>query len=136
MVRVFVNGSFDVLHTGHLDLLNYAKSLGDHLLVAIDSDRRVSEKKGHDRPLNPQHIRVAVMSNLKAVDGVKIFDSDEELIDIIANYKPNIMVVGSDWRNKTIIGSQHAGNVEFYDRVNSESTTRTIENFIARRQLP
>jgi len=54
-MKIFVNGTFDVLHPGHLDLLNYAKSLGDFLLVAIDSDQRVASKKGMDRPVNPEH---------------------------------------------------------------------------------
>lgn len=135
MVKVFVNGSFDVLHTGHLDLLNYAKANGDHLLVAIDSDRRIREKKGSSRPFNPEHIRYAVMLHLKPVDGVKIFDSDQELIDIVKDYRPDIMIVGSDWRGKTVIGSEWAGRVQFYNRVNNESTTKTLEDFISRRQL-
>ena len=76
MKKIFVNGSFDVLHTGHLQLLNWARSLGDYLLVAIDSDRRISEKKGHCRPFNDETNRYTLMSNLKPVDQVKIFDSD------------------------------------------------------------
>lgn len=133
MKKVFVNGSFDVLHTGHLDLLNTAKGYGDHLLVALDSDRRISEKKGPDRPFNNETNRVALMANLKAVDEVKIFDSDQELIDIIKEYAPDVMVVGSDWRLKKVVGAEHAKNVKFFERVNNESTTKTIQNFINRR---
>lgn len=130
---VFVNGSFDVLHTGHLNLLNYANSLGDYLLVAIDSDRRISEKKGPDRPFNDQHTRFSLMSALKAVDEVKIFDSDQELIDIIKDYSPDIMIIGSDWRSKSIIGSEYAKEIIFYERSNSESTTKTIQRYLDRR---
>ena len=85
-MKVFVNGSFDVLHTGHLDLLNYAKSLGDFLHVALDSDRRISEKKGPDRPFNNENNRTVLMTNIKAVNQVSVFDSDEELINIIKQY--------------------------------------------------
>jgi D-beta-D-heptose 7-phosphate kinase/D-beta-D-heptose 1-phosphate adenosyltransferase len=136
MKKIFVNGSFDVLHTGHLNLLAYAKNLGDFLLVAIDSDRRISEKKGSDRPFNNQENRFAVINFLKPVDEVKIFDSDIELINIIANYKPDILVVGSDWKNKKVIGAEFAKLVLFFDRVNEESTTKTIESYLNRRLLP
>lgn len=132
-VKVFVNGSFDVLHTGHLDLLNYAKSLGDFLHVAIDSDRRISEKKGHDRPFNNELNRRCLMENLKPVDKVSIFDSDSELINIIKEYQPDIMIVGSDWKDKPIIGLEFSKNILYFDRVNDESTTKTIQSFINRR---
>lgn len=133
MRKVFVNGSFDVLHIGHLELLNYAKSQGDYLLVGIDSDRRISEKKGSDRPFNDEANRSALMQNLKAVDEVKIFDSDRELIDIIKNYAPDIMIVGSDWKLKTVIGQEHAKEIKFFERSNSESTTKTIQRYLDRR---
>ena len=133
MIKIFVNGSFDILHLGHLELLNTAKSLGDYLLVAIDSDRRISEMKGKDRPFNNQINRHTLMKNLKAVDEVKIFDSEIELIDIISEYKPDIMMVGSDYRNKKVIGSEFAKNVIFFDRVYNESTSNTIQNYLNRR---
>ena len=133
--KVFVNGSFDILHYGHIQLLNTAKSHGDYLLVALDSDRRISGKKGHDRPVNKEINRVTIMQNLKAVDEVKIFDSDDELIDIIRNYQPDVMIVGSDCRGKTVIGSEYAKELVFFERENNESTSGTLENFINRRQL-
>lgn len=135
MKRIFVNGSFDLLHTGHLDLLFYAKSLGAHLHVAIDSDERIRDHKGPDRPMNSARIRKAVMESLKPVDTVSIFNSDEELINTIRAYSPNIMVKGSDWRGKRVIGEEYCGEVIFYERVNDESTSKTIQDFIARRQL-
>lgn len=73
------------------------------------------------------------MKNLKAVDEVKIFDSDEELIDIIRQCAPDIMMVGSDWRDKAVIGSQYAKSIQFFERVNNESTTKTIQRYIDRR---
>ena len=135
MTKVFVNGAFDVIHTGHLDLLRSAKSMGDYLLVAIDTSRRIREKKGADRPFNNDHTRFELMRELRCVDEVKFFDTDQNLIDIIRDYAPDIMVKGSDWRGKEIIGGQFAKQIVFYERVNNESTTKTIQNYINRRQL-
>jgi rfaE bifunctional protein nucleotidyltransferase chain/domain len=134
-MRIFVNGSFDLLHTGHLDMLFYAKSLGTHLHVAIDSDKRIAEHKGLDRPVNPLHIRKAIMRSLKPVDTVSVFDTDKELIDTIKFYQPDIMVKGSDWRGKPIIGEQFGKQIIFYERVNDESTTKIIQDFIDRRRM-
>jgi rfaE bifunctional protein nucleotidyltransferase chain/domain len=135
MTRVFVNGCFDLLHIGHLELLNYARSQGDYLLVAIDSDSRVSNNKGHERPINPERNRAAVLKNFRAVDEVKIFASDQELIDIVKSYQPDIMIVGSDWRNRPVIGSQYSKSLMFFDRIGNESSTKTIESYLNRRHL-
>jgi D-beta-D-heptose 7-phosphate kinase/D-beta-D-heptose 1-phosphate adenosyltransferase len=134
-MKIFVNGTFDVLHPGHLDLLNYAKSLGDFLLVAIDSDRRVASKKGADRPLNPQYHRQKLLENLRAVDEVVVFDSDQELTQTVKILRPDIMVVGSDYKDKTVIGSEYAKQLRFYTRTTPFSSTQVLENFIARRHL-
>ena len=129
---VFVNGTFDVLHLGHLALLNYAKSLGDKLFVAIDSDERVQQLKGPTRPIHNTYQRKVMLLNLKAVDEVEIFSSDEELEMWIKQINPSIMVVGSDWRNKTVIGSQYAKRLEFFERINEYSSTKTIQDIINR----
>jgi rfaE bifunctional protein nucleotidyltransferase chain/domain len=133
--KVFVNGSFDLLHTGHINMLNYARRMGDHLHVAIDADERIRELKGPERPIQPEHIRVAIMSNLKSVDEVSIFTTDEDLINIIRLYEPDIMVKGSDWRGGEIIGGEYCKEIIFYERDNDESTTKTIEDYVSRRQL-
>ena len=129
---VFVNGTFDVLHLGHLALLNYAKSLGDKLFVAIDSDERVRQLKGTTRPIHDTYQRKVMLLNLKAVDEVEIFSSDEELEMWIKQINPTIMVVGSDWRNKTVIGSQYAKRLEFFERIDEYSSTKTIQDIINR----
>lgn len=134
-MRIFVNGSFDLLHTGHLDLLFYAKSLGNHLHVAIDTDERIKKQKGADRPINPLRIRKAILRSLKPVDTVSVFGTDDELINTIRAYSPEIMVKGSDWKEKKIIGQEYCGKIIFYERVNNESSTKIISDFIARRQL-
>jgi D-beta-D-heptose 7-phosphate kinase/D-beta-D-heptose 1-phosphate adenosyltransferase len=135
MIKIFVNGCFDILHVGHISLLNHARSLGDYLLVAIDADSRVRESKGTDRPINNQATRSIVLQNLKSVDRVEIFHSDQELIDIVQNYLPDVMVVGSDWRNKKVIGAEYSKSLVFYDRIHNESTTKIIENYLDRRYL-
>jgi len=132
-MKIFVNGTFDIIHRGHLELLNYAKSLGDFLLVGIDSDERVKEKKGSTRPIHRQEERKFFLENLKAVNAVDIFSSDDELKNMIKFFKPDIMVVGSDWKDKSVIGSYHAAKLIFFDRVGDYATTKTIQDIIDRR---
>ena len=132
MKNIFVNGTFDILHPGHVQLLNYAKSLGDTLTVGIDSDRRVKENKGYARPVYNVGDRAYMLQNLKAVDYVVIFDSDEELERCIKTVKPDIMVVGSDWKDKSVIGSMYAAELRFFDRIEEYATTKTIQSIIDR----
>ena len=127
MTRVFVNGTFDVLHAGHLALLNYAKSLGDYLVVGIDTDGRVREKKGPTRPVNSAENRSLMLLNLKSVNEVFQFNSDEELEKMVKSVKPDIMVVGSDWKDKSVIGSYYAAKLIFFDRIDGYSTTNIIK---------
>lgn len=131
-MNIFVNGTFDILHRGHLELLNYAKSLGDFLLVGIDSDLRVKEKKGSSRPIHNQEERKFFLENLKAVDAVDIFSNDDELKNMIRSFKPDIMVVGSDWKGKSVIGSYYAAKLIFFDRIGDYATTKTIQSIIDR----
>ena len=130
MKRIVVNGTFDILHSGHLALLNHARSLGDYLVVAIDSDRRVREIKGADRPVNTQAERQELLSNLRAVDEVRIFDSDQELVDIIAECA--IMVKGSDYRGLPIVGQHVIPDIVFFERIHGFSTTEKIQHIANR----
>lgn len=135
-MKVMVNGTFDILHRGHIELLNYAKSLGDQLLVAIDTDRRVKELKGIDRPINNQEDRKFFLYNLRAVDTVMLFDSKEELVNIMKEYKPDVYVKGSDWKHdKGSTAEQYCKKVIYYDRVGNYSTTNTIQDIINRRHM-
>lgn len=130
MIKVFVNGTFDVLHPGHLYLLEYAKSLGDYLLVAVDDDARVKSKKGNTRPVNPIATRTHIMYSLKWVNEVTTFNTDEELESIIKKYEPDLMVVGSDWKDKNIIGSSYSKKLIFFDRIQGLSTTNTLDKYL------
>lgn len=134
MKTVFVNGTFDILHMGHLYLLNYAKSLaeGGQLIVAIDSDRRIKELKGKTRPINGVTERSMMLSNLKAVDKVCVFDSDEELRNIIKRHNVDIMVKGSDYRDKSIIGAEYCKEIVFFEVMHGYSTTRKIQSIADR----
>jgi D-beta-D-heptose 7-phosphate kinase/D-beta-D-heptose 1-phosphate adenosyltransferase len=132
MTTVIVNGTFDILHPGHIAMLNTARSLGDYLVVCIDTDRRVKELKGKTRPINNQIDRKVMLSNLKAVDIVEFFDSEEELIKLIKLYKPSVMVKGSDYRGQSIIGKTYVPEVFYYDRVGDYSTTKSIKDIANR----
>ena len=127
MVKVFVNGTFDVLHPGHIRLLNYARNLGNYLTVAIDTDRRVNLLKGEDRPINSLYIRREMLLALRSVDDVKMFDTDEELTQLIKSIRPSIMVVGSDYKDKKVIGSEFVEKLIYYERIPEYSSTHTIE---------
>lgn len=129
MKKVFVNGTFDIIHLGHLALLSYAKSLGDYLVVGIDSDERVKKLKGENRPINSYIERRAILENLKSVDEVKIFDTDEDLINIIKTC--DIMVKGGDYNHLPIIGKEFI-EVVLFNRIDEYSSTKKIQDIIAR----
>ena len=126
--RVIVNGTFDILHRGHIEMLNFAKSQGTHLLVCIDSDRQVTELKGDSRPVNKQEDRKFMLDNLKCTDAVWIFDTQEELEHICKIYKPHLMVKGSDYQGKKITGAEHCEAIKFFELVKNYSTSKIIED--------
>lgn len=130
MSKIFVNGTFDIVHCGHIQLLNYAKSLGTHLLVAIDTDDRVKKLKGITRPVNNENDRLYFLSNIKSVDQVLLFGSDNELKNIIQQYQPDIMIVGSDYKNKPVIGNEYAQKLIFFDRIKPYSTSKIIQSML------
>ena len=126
--RVIVNGTFDILHRGHIEMLNFARSQGTYLLVCIDSDRSVQELKGPARPINNQEDRKFALDNLKCVDAVWIFDTQRELEHICKLYRPDLMVKGSDYRGKKITGHEHCGDIKYYPMVQNYSTSKIIED--------
>lgn len=132
-MKIVINGTFDVIHLGHLHLLSYARSIiNSYVYVLIDSDRRVRELKGPKRPFNSEYERASLLFALKYVDRVDIFDSAEELENIIKNFEPNLMIKGSDYKDSHIIGSQYCKEIKFYDRLEKYSSTKKIQDIIDR----
>ena len=131
-MKIIVNGTFDILHRGHVELLEYAKGLGEFLLVCIDTDRRVKELKGGNRPINNQADRAFMLQGLKCVDAVWTFDSEEDLERICEMYQPNIMVKGSDYEGKRIVGAKHCKEIKFVELVDGYSTTNIIQRITNR----
>ena len=123
MTRVWVNGCFDVIHRGHIELFRYAKAQGDYLIVGLDKDSRISESKGVSRPINKLEDRVFVLQSIKYIDEVVAFGSDTELEEQIKLASPDIMVVGDDWKNKKIIGGHLVDNKLYFKRLIGYSTT-------------
>ena len=121
-MKVWVNGVFDVIHHGHIRLLEYAKSKGDYVFVGIDSDKRVSELKGNDRPINSQENRMYVLSSIKFINQVVVFGSDDELRKIIASYSPDIMIIGNDYKDKEIIGKEFIKKIVYFNKLDISST--------------
>jgi len=131
MTKVFTNGCFDLIHPGHLEMIKYCASLGDHLLIGIDSDERVQKVKGENRPINPESVRQQILLNFKWVNDVEIFANDEELTNLVRSYSPDYMIVGSDWEGKHVIGSEYAKIVGFFERIDEFSTTEIIKRITA-----
>ena len=126
-MKVWTNGCFDVLHRGHIELFKYAKSLGDELVVGIDTDEKVKLDKGKDRPINNLQDRMFMLQSIKYIDKVIPFDSTEDLHDVVKWYRPNIMVIGSDWKGKDVIGEMFTDKLIFFDRVGDYSTTKILQ---------
>jgi len=127
---VFTNGCFDIIHAGHVDYLEKAKSLGTFLVVGLNSDESVKRLKGPTRPVNPVDQRKKVLQALKPVDLVIVFEEDtpERLIKEI---KPDVLVKGGDWKIENIVGADfvmsYGGKVYTIDFVYDTSTTKIIE---------
>jgi D-beta-D-heptose 7-phosphate kinase/D-beta-D-heptose 1-phosphate adenosyltransferase len=121
------------LHIGHIKLFEYCKNFGDYLVVGIDSDQRVSKNKGNNRPINYAKDRRDMLLSIKYIDQVEIFNTDEELINLIKSVSPNTMVVGSDWKDKRVIGSEFTKELRFFNRIEKYASSKTIQNIIDRR---
>ena len=126
--RVWINGTFDVLHPGHTKLFRYARILaGSHgkIHVGIDTDERVCKSKGPSRPVNPLSKRISNLASTMQFDSIMSFATDKELKAIICAIKPKFMVIGDDYRDKDIVGSSCIENI-FYVTRDEHSSTKLI----------
>jgi D-beta-D-heptose 7-phosphate kinase/D-beta-D-heptose 1-phosphate adenosyltransferase len=125
MKKVWINGTFDVLHLGHLILIREAYNLGS-LKIGIDSDKRIKETKNKFRPINSEYERKEMLLALKGVESVEIFSSEEELVNLIESYSPDYFVIGSDYKDKKIIGSEFSKEIVFIERMSGYSSSNKI----------
>lgn len=127
---VFTNGVFDLLHVGHVDLLIAARSMGDRLIVGLNSDASVRRLKGPARPVRSEHDRAYVVAALETVDAVTVFDQDTPL-ELILALRPDVLVKGGDYTPDTIVGRPEVeswgGRVHVVPLTAGQSTTRIIE---------
>lgn len=132
---VFTNGVFDILHAGHVDYLIKAKKMGDVLIVAVNSDSSVKRIKGDKRPIVPQAERAFILSNLKCVDYVTIFEEDTPY-EVIKKLIPDVLIKGADWTKDKIIGKDivenAGGKIETIEFVNIQSSTNIIKIILDR----
>jgi len=130
---VFTNGCFDLIHSGHVDYLTRAKKLGDILIVGINSDSSVRRIKGEKRPITPEKERSIIISNLKPVDFVTLFEEDTPA-ELIKELKPDVLVKGSDWQINEIVGrdvvEKSGGIVKTIDFVTDQSTSKIIDSIL------
>jgi D-beta-D-heptose 7-phosphate kinase/D-beta-D-heptose 1-phosphate adenosyltransferase len=127
--RVWLNGTFDVLHLGHIKLFQHAKELypNSTVCVGVDTDERIRQLKGPNRPINPLPLRVEFLKAIRFIDHVVTFSTDDELRNAIAVFNPDIMCIGDDYRHHTIIGEELIPRIEYIERFNGLSTTSLIE---------
>jgi D-beta-D-heptose 7-phosphate kinase/D-beta-D-heptose 1-phosphate adenosyltransferase len=132
---VFTNGCFDLLHVGHLRYLEKAKTLGDILVVGVNSDRSVRGLKGPKRPILPEKERTEILSGLECVDYVTLFNEPTPL-KLISLLKPHVLVKGGDWTKEDVVGRETVeglgGKVVILPFVDGSSTTNLIETVLER----
>lgn len=130
---VFTNGCFDIIHSGHAEYLESAKSLGDILIVGLNSDDSVREIKGAKRPINDQQSRALVLLSLRPVDYVCLFEKPTP-IELIQIVKPDVLVKGGDWHKKDIVGTDfvesYDGKVVIIPVINNTSTSKIIDKIL------
>ena len=124
-MKVWVNGTFDVMHIGHIKLLEYASTLGI-VRVGLDTDERIKEKKGKSRPINNLEDRIKFMQSIKYVDSVVSFGSNDELENCIKEWDSDILVIGDDYKYHEIIGVHLVERVAFFNKIENKSTTKII----------
>ena len=119
---VWCNGTFDILHPGHIELFKVGASLGKKLIVATDTDEKIRKDKGAFKPVNNLCDRISMLQAIKYIDEVLYFNDRKELEGLIELYSPDILLLGDDWRGGDIVGVQYAREVRFLPRLNYSTT--------------
>ena len=127
---VWCNGTFDILHPGHIELFKVGKSLGDKLIVATDTDEKIRQDKGASKPVNNLCDRISMLQAIKYIDEVFYFNDRKELEGLIELYSPDILLLGDDWKGGDVVRIQYAKEVRFLPRLNY-STTHIIDKIRA-----
>ena len=130
MSIVFTNGCFDIIHRGHIELLEFCSTLGDKVIVGLNSDKSVRLLKGQNRPINNQNDRKMLLEAIKYVDNVIVFE-EETPYNLICKIKPDITVKGGDYKAKDVVGANIA-KVVIFDYVKGYSTTKSIQDMTSR----
>jgi D-beta-D-heptose 7-phosphate kinase/D-beta-D-heptose 1-phosphate adenosyltransferase len=125
MKKIFTNGCFDILHIGHIKLLEFCKQQGDYVIVGLNSDESIKRLKGEKRPINNEHNRLNVLKSIKYVDQVFIFNEDTPY-RLIKTINPDIIVKGGDYKKEEVVGNDLA-EVIIFNYINGHSTTKTLE---------
>ena len=128
--RIWLNGTFDVLHLGHIKLFQHAKQTYPHsvICVGVDTDDRIRQMKGPNRPINSLPLRIEFLKSIRFIDDVCSFATDDDLRDKIALFQPDVMFIGDDYRNRTIIGEELIPRIEYVERFDNLSTTKILNN--------
>lgn len=125
---VLVTGAFDIVHVGHIRLLEYARQFTtSKLIVMIDTDERIRETKGHGRPFNCFQDREEFLLSLKNVDYVMSISNDDDIVQSCKQYRP-IRIVGGDWKDKLIVGKEWCKEIKYFNRIKDYSTTRILND--------
>jgi len=124
--NIWINGCFDVLHMGHIKLFRRARQMGMKVIVGVDTDERIREAKGEGRPVNDLHNRIDFLRSIKYVDMIHSFGTDEELSNIIKDYLPRYMLIGDDYKDKEIVGSEWVKEIIYVPRYQGLSSSNII----------
>tara|TARA_Y100000310_G_scaffold86194_1_gene83045 strand:- start:4116 stop:4520 length:405 start_codon:yes stop_codon:yes gene_type:complete len=127
----FTNGCFDTIHRGHIELLKFCKENSDYVVVGLNSDKSVKLNKGESRPYNNQEDRKLVLEALRYVDEVIIYDEQTPL-ELVKKVQPDLLVKGSDYADKKVVGRGIAKEVILFGYINGYSSTDTIQNITDR----
>lgn len=129
-MKIWINGTFDIIHAGHIKLFKKARilsGLDGWVKVGADTDQRITGLKGQKRPINKLEDRIEVLRSIKWIDEVVTFSNDLELEELIKDFSPDILLIGSDYKDKKIIGDKWTREILFFERYSDLSSTKIIQ---------